>query len=62
MMKTKPFDLVVGESYSDGVSIRRVEEISLKTNTLKYIENPDGGHILGICNIMDFYKWIDRWK
>lgn len=59
MIKTEPFDLAVGESYQSGKIIRKIEEVSVKMNTVKFIENE---FFRGYCSIDDFYYWLDKYN
>lgn len=61
-MKTMPFDIIVGEKYSNTVTIRLVTGVSVRNNLIEFIEEPDRYRKSGFCSIDDFYTWMDQFK
>ncbi|QWU14288.1 hypothetical protein SAMN04487895_101587 [Paenibacillus sophorae] len=53
----EPYELAEGERYTDNKSVRMIQSIDVSKDVIKYIENPRGGHVLGICGIEDFCNW-----
>lgn len=59
-LQTEPFELVRNTSYTNSKNVRLISDISLRINTITYIENPDGSHILGECSIEEFFSWMEE--
>ena len=57
LLETQPFDLKIGETYTVEDVSRMIENYSIKSNTVTFLEN----HFYrGYCSIEDFYEWLDR--
>ncbi|ADO59765.1 hypothetical protein [Paenibacillus polymyxa] len=53
----KDRQLTEGEHYTDNKTERLIKSISVEDDLLTYIENPDGGHVLGRSSIQSFVEW-----
>ncbi|MFC8685937.1 hypothetical protein [Brevibacillus porteri] len=54
------WELAEGERYTDYQSVRLVEKIDNSNDVVKYIENPRGGHVFGLCSIQSFCDWAKK--